>query len=232
MRQDTNLDDDRTGDRGTKTGRGQFFHIDRRTWTILCELADVKLAVTYLAIAQGTLKGGRISSWSAKSIETHLGLHSTRAKTTIGELIDFGFLQRDATAHSTPRRPRYVVPPFHEVFEAMRPRRIAALSPYDKWVMERIVETGDSGWTSTARSKKSEEPKALARLNQASMVRQEQGKWYVAKPSITPELIWLPNTIVQGTDRGEGPPAGTPSRKRHMGSPSFHRPLPSTESEC
>ncbi len=67
----------------TPAKRGNFFHIDRRTWAALCDIGDVKLAVSYLVIVQGTGRGGKQSKWSAKSIESHTGLHSTRAKEKI-----------------------------------------------------------------------------------------------------------------------------------------------------
>lgn len=200
------MPDEPASEEAARKGRGEFFSVDRRTWALLCDFGDVKQAVTYLAIAQGTLKGGRLSNWSAKSIETHLGLHSTRAKKVIGEVIDLGFLKRDVTAHSTSRRPRYVVLPFHEVFEETLNKRIAKFSFNERWVMERVIEAGDSGWASTSRSRKSEDSKALTRLRHAGLLRQEHNQWHVAKPNTTPELIWLPNAIVQGTDRGEASP--------------------------
>ena len=121
--------------------KGNFFHIDRRTWAALCDTDDVKLAVAYLAIAQGTWKGGRLSAWSAKSVETHTGMHSTRAKAKIETLIKKGFLR--LTPESTRRSPRYEVLPFHEI-------------------------------------RKCKDTAA--------------------------ELIWLPNSIVQGTSAGEPAP--------------------------
>jgi hypothetical protein len=200
------IDDNQATNAPTKKGLGDFFTIDRRTWSALCDCEDVKLAVTYLAIAQGTLKGGRISSWSAKSIETHLGLHSTRAKKVIGELIDLGFLQRDASAHSRASRPRYVVPSFPEVHKATFTKRLAALGSHAGWVIERIIESGESGWTPWPDSRSPANRKALGRLSDKGFVRQERGKWFMAEPNPKPELIWLPNALVQGTTRGEDSP--------------------------
>ena len=98
-----------------KKGSGEFFSTDQRTWTALCLLGNVRMAISYLVIAQGTLKGGRFSSWSAKSIEAFVGIHHERAKQYIRTLIDHGFLELDTSQHSTKRRPRYIVRSYAEV---------------------------------------------------------------------------------------------------------------------
>src|SRR5689334_5970892 len=190
-----------------KKGRGDFFTVDRRTWAALCDFGDVKQAVTYLAIAQGTLKGGRISSWSAKSIETHLGLHSTRAKNIIANLIELGFLCRDQAPHSTHNRPRYIVPPFHEVFASTLPNRIAVLNSIKRYLMDMVIREGDKGWAPSSRSRSSNKDiEELRRLAHDGLVREENKRWYLAAPNSKPELIWLPNAIVQGTNSGESSP--------------------------
>jgi len=75
-----------------KGHRGNFFNIDRKSWAALCDLQDINMAVAYLVIAQGTSKDNRISRWSANSIETYTGLHSSRAKKAIHGLVERNFL--------------------------------------------------------------------------------------------------------------------------------------------
>jgi hypothetical protein len=72
----------------TPAKRGNFFHIDRRTWAALCDIGDVKLAVSYLVIVQGTGRGGKLSKWSAKSIESHTGLHSIYPPSVLAEIFE------------------------------------------------------------------------------------------------------------------------------------------------
>jgi len=95
------------------------------------------MAVSYLTIAAGTGKGNRVSPWSAQAIEKYTGLHNTRAKVAIKELIAQGYVCLEEKSPRT--RPRYTL------------TSIDAVAP--------------------------------------------------------PELIWLPNTMVTGTAKGEASPA-------------------------
>jgi hypothetical protein len=105
----------------TNDGRGEFFHIDRRIWEALCAHNDVRLAICYLVIAQGTLKGGRYSSWSARSIENFTGIHHKHAKARIEQLIALKFLALDCSEYSTKRKPRYIVQPYSELGKSKYP---------------------------------------------------------------------------------------------------------------
>jgi len=182
--------------------RGDFFHIDRRTWAVLCDLDDVKMAVAYLVIAQGTWKGGRFSAWSAKSIEKHTGLHSIRAKEAIGRLVANGFLR--LTQESTRRSPRYEVLAFHEVEPKVREQKRASLSDWHRFHFDELVAAGDDGKKPAKRNSSFDALNDLVGKGLAG----RNGDRFFCTPPVDPsaQLIWLPNEIVQGTDVGEPEP--------------------------
>jgi hypothetical protein len=108
-----------------------FFHIDRRTWKLLCGRGDIKEAAVYLTLACGTGAGNRVTAWSANSVEKYTGLHSNRARDAIAALVKSGFICR--TADHKKFRPIYDLLPFeaaHEVAVAVAEEKFGMLYKY------------------------------------------------------------------------------------------------------
>ena len=177
---------------------GNFFRVDRRAWAAVCELG-MNPAVAYLVLAQGTDGNNRSTNWSVTSLKTYVGMSWQRGKPAIEGLIEQGFL-RHAKTH-TLARPRYELPRWEEILSA----RAASLQ----------VEGGYS-WEVLERIKVGKQPTSQAARNVAEQLekwgliqKSEDGKYQdLLLPDSDPsaEYIWLPNTLVTGTDRGEEPP--------------------------
>ncbi|HMF62995.1 MAG TPA: hypothetical protein VK608_02820 [Edaphobacter sp.] len=177
----------------TITRGAGFFTVDRRTWKLLCGLDDINMAVAYLTICAGTGKGNRISRWSAVAIQNYTGLAWKRAKPAIAQLIEAGFL---SVAQSTAmRRPVYELQPFDAVLDAARRR----ISDIERYVMNTFRRKG--------RGSKSPRQEAK-QLVMRGLLWQNGTTFQVEPPRLEAgsDLIWLPNTLVTGTDNGEPSP--------------------------
>ena len=174
---------------------GNFFRVDRRTWAAICELG-INPAVAYLVLAQGTNGNNRSTSWSVTSLKTYAGLSWERRKPTIEQLIKSEFL-RYAKEH-TRARPRYEFSTSQEVLSACAARADA----YDRGIYDDIKAEKQPG-TKSARG-------AAERLVRLGLVQESADGRYrdLLQPDLDPsaEYIWLPNTLVTGTDRGEESP--------------------------
>src|SRR5215469_4730690 len=178
--------------------RGNFFQIDPRTWGVICNTQSIAAAASYLVIAQGTVGTSRKSSWSAKSIEMYTGLHRSRAKKRIEDLLNAGFLKLDEK--STKSRPRYEVVSFHEFEEHDWPRRVANLNSYQAYMFERLQQGPQS-------PTKKEQKATYYELVNLRLAEDWDGVFHVASaPTKAPQFIWLPNALVTGTDAGEQSP--------------------------
>lgn len=176
-----------------KQAGGGFFHIDRRTWRLLCGRGDMHEVAAYLTIAQGTNASNRLSSWSAKSIEKVTGLHSSRARAAIERLIANGYLAR--TEDSKRTRPHYELQPFTVVHAIA----LSEAQREEAYRYRRMVE---------AIADKTER-KAVRLLLSEYIIRGLAWKvddGHSIAPAPAPELIWLPNTLVIGTIEGEKSP--------------------------
>lgn len=196
--QDGESSEGREGD-----GRGgNFFHVDRRTWAAICHTQNIAAAASYLVIAQGTWGQSRISRWSAKSVEKYTGLHSTRAKVAIGELLSAGFLKHGEK--STALRPRYEVVPFREFEEIDRPKRIGQLPSYLDLTYE-LLQKGPINPGRVVRRNASMRGD-LAALVQRGLAEEHDDTFYsLAPPEGPPQLIWLPNALVTGANGEHSP---------------------------
>lgn len=181
-----------------------FFTIDRRTWRLLCGCGDINQAVSYLAIASGTGQGNRTSKWSALAVETHTGLNrATRAKEAIDRLIGGGFLR---LADNSPRGPR--TKPIYEIqpFETAHKAALDAVSSAEGSDLIRRATTGDD-WG----EQDDDERNVVPYLLQGLLWRHCGSAPYVLHPDCDPEgrpnadLIWLPNSLVQGVDGKDSP---------------------------
>jgi hypothetical protein len=92
-----------------KAGRGDFFAIDSRAWTKVCDLGIGK-AVAYLVLANGTGADNRTTSWSVNAIEQYTGMPRGTAKQMIEILIQEELIRQDKGG----KRPRYYVLPMKD----------------------------------------------------------------------------------------------------------------------
>jgi hypothetical protein len=125
-----------------------FFHIDRRTWKVLCGLDDIKMIVSYLTMCAGPGRSNKVSRWSAEAIHTYTGLAWPRAKDAISKLIAANFI---SVTESSRMRPAYEMQTFDVVLDAAR-RRMSygdecAMSAFGRkgtrCLMARVRRTGN-----------------------------------------------------------------------------------------
>lgn len=184
----------------TASARGRFFRIAPENWAIACELG-MNEAVAYLVLAQGTAGNHKTTSWSAEALHKYTGITWERGKAAIERLIRSGLL-RYGEKHQR-SKPRYE---FVSAAEAARERhraRIVALCEEDRRVLELLG-------TERRRASKSMMP-SVNRLVAAGLAWQEDRSVYlpVTPPQeepAQPDFIWLPNTLLTGTPKGETPP--------------------------
>jgi hypothetical protein len=171
---------------------GGFFTVDRRSWKILCGLDDIKMVASYLTICAGTGRGNKVSLWSAEAIHTYTGLAWPRAKDAISKLIAGDFV---CVTESSRTRPAYEIQPFDVVLDAARRR----MSHCEQYAMNAIRRN--------SRLAKSTRQDA-ERLVMRGLMWQNGTTFFTDPPTheAGANLIWLPNTLVTGTDKGEPSP--------------------------
>jgi hypothetical protein len=180
--------------------RGGFFAIDRRTWGKTCSLG-MNEAVAYLVLAQGTAGNNRCTSWSTTSLKSYAGITWERGKAAIERLIQAGII-RHGEKHAV-QKPRYELLAWSEIAPVEYDRQYAALSGHDRMLIE---EVRSKAYQKLTKGRKVDRQ----RLCQLGFLRQVGAFDYtvVKRPSqhAEPDFIWLPNTVVTGTDRGEESP--------------------------
>ncbi len=127
-------------------GRGSnFFALGLDVWAQLQTLPTanrINLILTYFVLLAGTGSDHRLTKWSAKACEEHLGLGKPRAKAAIEELIAGGLVSR--TANSTRMMPQYQMPELDRDAEPIfLPVQIVTGLAQETPVLRRIRETGD-----------------------------------------------------------------------------------------
>lgn|GEM_PF-2501500 len=174
---------------------GKFFAIDRRTWGAVCDRGEMNPAVAYLVLAQGTGRSNRTTIWSVTSLKSSVGIDWERGKRAIQKLVDEGFI-RHGEKH-TPQRPRYELATWPEVLE----RKRANLSEYDRLLMTDICDGRQPSRSSRKR---------LDEMAAEGLLVKVGGCYSVTAPTrdgnAKDDPIWLPNSLVVGTDRGEESP--------------------------
>jgi hypothetical protein len=190
------IKDETTQGAPKRKGRGDFFAIDRRTWTALCSLAtrekNINLPVVYLVLARFSQADNRDTAASVRAIEKYTGISRQRAKAALALLLDEGgFLEQ--TAFGT--RPRYELLPAHEIpatgiQKDSRPPPTAK----ERAVLGRILQ----GILPENRIERAAATRLIAKrwLNKDLSPREER---------TTTDWIWLPNALVSGAAR-EIPP--------------------------
>jgi len=176
---------------------GNFFRVDRRTWAAVCELG-MNPAVAYLVLSQGTDANNRLTNWSVTALKTHAGISWERGKQAIEGLIHNGFL-RHTKGHTT-ARPRYQLAAWQEIL-TFRAARVQVDDGYS-WMVFQEIKAGKQPSTKAARG-------AAETLARSGLVeKSSDGKCRnLLQTDLDPaeEYIWLPNTLVTGTDRGRNP---------------------------
>jgi hypothetical protein len=179
-------------------GNGEFFAIDRRVWTHVCNLG-LNPAVAYLVMARGSGRDNRTTAWSVNAIEKYTGIGRPRAKMAIKILEEKGIVRGD---HTDQTKPRYFLTPAHEI-------RGCEGYPLPLQADEqRVWEYLSSGNTCLPDKSSSKwgycNPSNVAReLVKKGRVRDLGGgnfepdaRW--ADTASQPDRIWLPNTIIDG----------------------------------
>jgi hypothetical protein len=188
-----------------KKKRGEFFAIDRRIWGEICNLGRMNEPVAYLVMAQGTGGDNRSTSWSTTSLKKHAGISWDRGKPAVQCLIEHGFI-RYSENHST-SKPRYELSSWAEFVasaEASHERKTTSLSNYNRLLVN-DVRNNQLGRMSKGKRED------LKRLVEFGILSQHGSydHYTVSKcPFVTadPDLIWLPNTIITGTNKREPSP--------------------------
>ena len=170
-----------------KTG---FFAVDRRIWAKLCVPGMMNEAVAYIVQARGTGRDNRTTTWSVESIERYTGISRHRAAAAVKNLQtkEFTRLLRGGT------KPKYDLVPFSELPGAdPRPALSGPESLAVDWVRRGIgLGRNDQRHARNAAKK--------------GWLLEHQGEFAIAPgPEIKPDLIWLPNELVDGAT-GETPP--------------------------
>jgi hypothetical protein len=185
-----------------RTG-GKFFAVDRRTWGQLCNSAAVNQASTYLVLAQGTDRENRYTNWSTTSLKRYAGISWDRGKVAIEGLIRKGFIARAEGA--TVGKPRYELRSYSEIERAGFDAARAALTDLDRHLVGEI-----RAGRGALLSRKRVNSDRLRSLEERGIItRQSDGSYTavdVLPPNDSSDLIWLPNTLVTGTEAGEEPP--------------------------
>jgi hypothetical protein len=177
--------------------KGCFFAVDQRTWAKLPAIG-MNEAVAYLVLAQGTNGNHKATSWSVNALKTYAGISWERGKAAIENLIARGFI-RCAETH-TATRPRYEIATFCEWHRAE-----AARQPAPDYFERELLERVQKGEQPTKPQRKRVE----SLLERGILVRDTRGLYRLPKPPTDgpgENLIWLPNTIVTGTNSGEESP--------------------------
>jgi hypothetical protein len=170
--------------------KGGFFAVDSRMWARVCVPGMMNEAVAYIVQARGTARDNRTTAWSIQSIERYTGISRHRAAAAINNLQARGFtrLVRGGT------KPKYEIVSFCEL-PGTDPR--PALSDDEARAVDRVQR-------GLALSRNHRDAAGHA-VKKGRLVEYEGGFAIAPAPEIKPDLIWLPNELVDGA-ASEMPP--------------------------
>jgi hypothetical protein len=180
---------------------GGFFAIDRRIWADVCNKRNVNNAVAYLVLAQGTGRDNGTTAWAATSVKKYAGISWIRATECVHSLIEGAYL-KVGEAH-TKTKPRYEILSWTEIVTERSNLVQARLTEYERMVLAEARDRREQ-----FRPKRSDQH-VVEQLEAKGLLCHLPGRGYevLAPPEpADPELIWLPNTLVTGTTKGEEPP--------------------------
>jgi hypothetical protein len=153
-------------------------------------VAAVFEAVAYIVQARGTGRDNRTTTWSVESVERYTGISRHRAAAAVKNLQAKGFtrLLRGGT------KPKYELMLFSELPGAdPRPE----LSGPEKAVVD---------WVRRGMGLDRKEQRHARSAARKGWLVESRGEFTIApEPEIKPDLIWLPNELVNGA-AGETPP--------------------------
>jgi hypothetical protein len=180
--------------------KGGFFIVSRSLWSAVCDLG-LNEAVGYLALSCGTARNNRSTSWSLESMRKHTGISWVRGRAALDRLVSAG-LMAYGEKH-TKDKPRYEIVSKDVWTQKVRFHSIRSLNSWDQSVLNPLLDHP----TSIIHKKKSN-ASSVKTLVEKGLIREQQYGEYVLVPDSKSEEdpIWLPNTIVTGTERGEASP--------------------------
>lgn len=129
-------------------GRGSSFSVlGREVWDRLwaAKTANrLNFVSAYLVLLVGSGADHRLTKWSAKACEDHIGMGKPRAKVAIEELIAAGLVERSSEA--TKLRPQYVLPhtPEEDEEPIFLPNQLITGLAGETPMVRRVRETGDA----------------------------------------------------------------------------------------
>jgi hypothetical protein len=172
-----------------KGAKGGFFAVDARTWAKVCQLG-MNESVAYLVHARGTGRDNYATTWSVHAIERYAGISRHRAASAIKRLQAAGLTRQLRSG----TRPKYELVPFGELPDAdPRPALSNPETLAVDWVRRGIPLDRNNQRHARSAAKK-------------GWLVEYEGEFEIAlTPEINPDLIWLPNELVDGA-AGETPP--------------------------
>lgn len=130
-------------------GRGKgsnFFALGRDIWSKLWSVDTanrLNLISAYLVLLAGTGSDHRLTKWSAKACEQHLGMGKPRAKRAIEELVRSGIIAH--TERSTQMAPQYELPELaRDADPIFLPVQLVTGFGNETPILRRVRETGDA----------------------------------------------------------------------------------------
>lgn len=127
-------------------GKGsRFFALGRDSWDALWTVETgnrLNLVSTFLVLLAGTGSDHRLTKWSAKACEEHVGMGKPRAKRAIEELIAAGLVAH--TEASAPMTPQYRMPELaREAEPIFLPVQLITGLAAESPILRRVRESGD-----------------------------------------------------------------------------------------
>jgi hypothetical protein len=183
-------------DRGEESaGSSGFFSVDYRAWKKACSLG-IGPAVCYLALARGTQRDNRTTSWSVHAIETRTGISRHKVAVHLLALRDANLVRDHGGSAKRPRR--YLVPGHEIGNRAMLP----LLTEDEQLAFQRLPLK--------AVPKLPSETIAVLRSLTGKGWAKKRGTVYEAASDVietdaAPDWIWLPNSLIDGAS-GEPSP--------------------------
>lgn len=182
--------------------RGDFFTIDRRSWAVACSIG-LNSAAAYLVLGAFSERSNRFTNASVNAVEKYTGISRGRARDAIDHLVHEGLVRRINEG----LRPRYELPPFHEVHSVRRQRLddldrlIADGTQFCELSGEHAMMFQRGGDPQQLFFSRCEKLRLLGWLERTAVAYRPIGS-----PTPSPEWIWLPNDLATGTDVGETSP--------------------------
>lgn len=176
--------------------RGGFFIVSKTLWAKACDLG-LNESVAYLVISCGSGSDNRTSSWSLESLRKYTGISWERGKAAIENLLKSSLISY-GEKHSN-EKPKYRIATAADLSSKSREAVMLSLNSKEAAVLEKLKSSTD-GRISYA------DCKFADRLCEKGLARRIQDGYEVVVAADDSDSIWLPNTLVTGSDAGEDSP--------------------------